>query len=92
VDIVAGDAVAANDDDAVDTVVPPSWTKDEDAYNGASVAFEGTCVGSTVARPLGSLATRGSILSFFTAVMLRRYLKESLEILCGGLRPSTSNN
>ena len=34
----------------------------------------------------------GGILSFFTAAMLRRYLKESLEILRGGLRPSTSNN
>jgi hypothetical protein len=44
-----------------------------------------------VARPLGSLATRGGILSFFTAAMLRRF-KESFEVLCGRLMPSTSNN
>ena len=29
-----------DDDDAVDAVVPPSSTKDEDAYVGESVAFE----------------------------------------------------
>ena len=34
-----------DDDDAVDAVVPPSSTKDEDAYVGESVAFEDTCVG-----------------------------------------------
>ncbi len=45
-DIAAGDAVAANNDNAVDAVVPPSSTKDEDAYVGASVAFEGVCVGA----------------------------------------------
>ena len=36
VDIFAGDAVAANENDAVDAVVPPSSTKDDDAYVGAS--------------------------------------------------------
>jgi hypothetical protein len=46
VDIAAGDAVAADNDDAVDAVVPPSLTKDEDAYVGASVVFEGACVGT----------------------------------------------
>jgi riboflavin synthase alpha subunit len=46
VDIAACGAVAADDDDAVDAVVPPSSTKDEDAYVGASVAFEGACVGA----------------------------------------------
>ena len=46
-DIAAGDAVAANGDNAVDAVIPPS-TKDEDAYVGASVAFEGACVGAFV--------------------------------------------
>jgi len=39
-----GDTVAADNDDAVDAVVPPSSTKDEEAYVGASVAFEGVCV------------------------------------------------
>jgi hypothetical protein len=41
-----GATVAANNDDAVGAVVPPSSTKDEDAYVGASVAFEGVCVGA----------------------------------------------
>ena len=45
VDIATGDAVAADDDDAVNAVVPPSATKDENAYIGALVAFEGACVG-----------------------------------------------
>ncbi len=45
-DIAAGDALAADNDDAVDAVVPLSTTKDEDAYVGASVAFEGACVGA----------------------------------------------
>jgi hypothetical protein len=44
VDIAADDANAAGNDDAVDAVVPPSSTKDEYAYVGASVAFEGVCV------------------------------------------------
>ncbi len=42
--IPVGDAIAADDDDAVDAVVSPSSTKDKDAYIGASVAFEGACV------------------------------------------------
>jgi hypothetical protein len=49
VDIAAGDAVIADNDnavDAVDDVVPPSSTKDEDVYVGASVAFKGVCVGA----------------------------------------------
>ena len=46
VDVATGAAVAPDDDDAVGTVVPPSSTKDEDAYVGASVAFEGACVGA----------------------------------------------
>ncbi len=45
-DIAAGDAVAADDNDAVNAVVPPSLTKDKDTYVGASVAFEGVCVGA----------------------------------------------
>ena len=44
--VAAGGAVAADDNDAVGTVVPPSSTKDEDAYVGASVAFKGACVGA----------------------------------------------
>ncbi len=43
--ITAGGAVAADDDDAANAVVPPSSTKDEDPYVGASVVFEGACVG-----------------------------------------------
>ena len=39
-------AVAADDNNAVGTVVPPSLTKDEDGYVGALVAFEGTCIGT----------------------------------------------
>ena len=44
--MAAGDAVAADDNDDVNAVIPPSSTKDEDAYVGASVAFEGACVGA----------------------------------------------
>ena len=45
-DITAGDAVAADDDDAVNAVVPLSSTKGRDANVGASVAFEGVCIGA----------------------------------------------
>ncbi len=45
-EIAACVAVAADDDDAVDAVVPPSLTKEEDAYVGTLVAFEGACVGA----------------------------------------------
>jgi hypothetical protein len=41
VDVATGATVAANEDDAVGAVVPPSSTKDEGAYVGALVAFEG---------------------------------------------------
>ena len=44
VDIATGNAVTADNDDAVDAVVPPSSTKDEDAYVGAPMAFEDVCV------------------------------------------------
>ncbi len=43
-----GAAIAANDNNAVGTVVPLSLTKDEDAYVSASVVFEGVCVGAFV--------------------------------------------
>jgi hypothetical protein len=46
VDIAACGAVAADNNDAVDAVVPPSSTKEEEAYVGVSVAFEGTFVGA----------------------------------------------
>ena len=36
-----GATVAANDNDVDGTIVPPSLTKDEGAYVGALVAFEG---------------------------------------------------
>ena len=46
VDIATRDTVAADNDDAVNAVVPLSSTKDKDAYVGASVVFEGMCVGA----------------------------------------------
>ncbi len=46
VDVSTGAAVAAADDNAVGAVVPPSSTNDKDTYVGASVAFEGVCVGA----------------------------------------------
>ncbi len=45
-DIAACGAIAANENDAINAVVPPSLTKDEDAYIGASVVFEGACIGT----------------------------------------------
>ncbi len=42
-DVATGAAVA--DDNADSTVVPPSLVKDEGAYVGVLVAFEGVCVG-----------------------------------------------
>ena len=46
VDVSTGAAVAANNEDAVGAVVPPSPTNHEDAYVGVPVAFEGVCVGA----------------------------------------------
>jgi hypothetical protein len=46
VDVATGAAVAANDNNAVGAVVPPSSTKDKDAYLSALAAFEGACVGA----------------------------------------------
>ena len=45
-DIATDAAVADNDDDAVGAVIPPSSTKNQDAYISASVAFEGLRVGA----------------------------------------------
>jgi len=46
VDVASGTTVAANDEDADGTVVPPSSTEDEGAYVGASVEFEVACFGA----------------------------------------------
>ena len=47
VDVATGTAAAAaNNNDAVGAVVPLSLTNDKDVYVGASVAFEGACVGT----------------------------------------------
>ncbi len=46
VDVSTGATVTADDNNAVGAVVPPSLTKDKDAYVGASVAFKGACVGA----------------------------------------------
>ena len=46
VDVSTGAAVAADNDDAADAVVPPSLTNDKDAYVSALVAFKGMCVGA----------------------------------------------
>ena len=39
-----GAAVAADNDNAISKVIPPSLTGDKDAYVGASVAFKGAYV------------------------------------------------
>ena len=46
VDVAMNAIVAADDDNAIGAVVLPSSTKDEDAYVGALLAFEGACVGA----------------------------------------------
>ena len=46
VDVSTGATVAADDDNAISTVIPPSSTKDKEAYVGASVAFQGACLGA----------------------------------------------
>jgi hypothetical protein len=46
VDVSTGAAVAANDNNAIGAVVPPSSTNDEDEYIGALVAFKGVCLGA----------------------------------------------
>jgi hypothetical protein len=61
VDVSTGAAVAAADNDAVGAVVPLSSTNDEDAYVGASVAFEGVCV-SAFAEGAGESAAVSALL------------------------------
>ena len=41
-----GTAVAAADNNAIGAVVPTSSNKDEEAYVGVAVAFEGACIGA----------------------------------------------
>ena len=48
VDIATGATVDPDDNNASGAVVPQSLTKDEDAYVGATVAFEGACIGAFV--------------------------------------------
>ncbi len=59
--VSTGAAVAAEDDDAKCAVVPPSSTKDKDAYVGASVAFEGACVGTFADSAGKSAAARATV-------------------------------
>jgi hypothetical protein len=56
VDVATGAAVAADDDNAVSAVVPPSLTVDNDAYVSTLVAFKGACIGAFAdgAGPLGN--------------------------------------
>ncbi len=61
VDVSTNAAVAATNDDAVGAVVPPSSNNDEDAYVGASVAFEGVCV-SAFADGAGESASASALL------------------------------
>ncbi len=53
-------ATAVANDDAVSAVVPPSLTKDEGAYVGASVTFEVVCV-SVFADGAGQLGLAGNV-------------------------------
>ena len=72
VDIAAGAAVAADDNDAVGAVVPLSSTKDEGPYVGALVAFKGAYV-SAFADGVGESAAasiRSSTMSL-TALLFR---------------------
>jgi hypothetical protein len=57
-----GAAIAADNDNAVSIVVPPSLTKDKDGYVGALVVFEGTCV-SAFAGSAGDSAEASALLS-----------------------------
>ena len=61
VDISRGAAVAANNNDAIGAVAPPSSTNDEDAYIGALVAFESVWV-SAFADGAGESAAASALL------------------------------
>ena len=56
VKVITGTVATNDDNNAVGAVVPPSSTKDKDAYVGASVVFKGACVGAFMdgAGPLGN--------------------------------------
>ena len=60
VDVPTGAAVAASNNDVVRAVVPLSLTKDKDVCVGASVAFEGTCVGAFAGDAGKSAVVKGS--------------------------------
>ncbi len=57
-----GAAAATNNDNAVGAVVPLSLTNDENAYIGASVAFEGMCIGA-FADGAGKFAAASTLLT-----------------------------
>ncbi len=61
VDVSTGAAIAADDNDAVGAVVPPSSTNDEDACISALVALEGVCV-SAFANGAGESAATSALL------------------------------
>ena len=61
VDVSKGTAVAADNDDAISAVVPPSSTNDEDAYVCALVAFNSVCV-SAFADSASESATPSALL------------------------------
>ena len=48
VDVSTGTVIAADGNDDVSAVLPPSSTNDKDSYVSALVAFEGVCVGAFV--------------------------------------------
>ena len=55
-DVAVGAPIAANDNNAIGAIVPPSSTKDKDTHIGMLVAFEGTCIGAFVDGAGGSTA------------------------------------
>ena len=77
VDIAACIAVAADDDDAVNAVVPPSSTKEDNAYVGTLVAFKGACVG---AFPDG--ADESAAASMLLPLCCRRWAVPRCRALC----------
>ena len=54
VDVATGATIAKDKDNATSVVIPPSLTKDKDAYIDALVMFKGECIGAFVdgTRPL----------------------------------------
>ena len=83
-DVATGAAVAADNDNAVGAVVPPSSTKDEDAYVGVSVAFEGTCV-SIFADGAGESATASALRCCHHAATAALCAKELICVISGNM-------